>query len=109
MQENLKLGFYCKIWNLLFKKNILNTFYELQNRYVWQKQQVHTAVKLTDFTADFTAGFAWNYNYPLNKNIYIKSDDNNKTDKKQNRLPNKTMYNMVIMFTQIQGTFQLRY
>jgi len=92
MQENLKLGFYCTIWNLLFKKNILNTFYQLQNIYVWQKQQVHTAVKLTDFTADFTAGFAWNYNYPLNKNnIYRKSNDNNKTDNKQNRLPNQTM------------------
>jgi len=91
MQENLKLGFYSTIWNLIFKKNILNTFYQSQNRYVWQKQQVHTAVKLTDFTADFTAGFAWNYNYPLNKNIYRKSNDNNKTDNKQNRLPNKTM------------------
>jgi hypothetical protein len=82
----------------------------MQNRYVWQKQQVHAAIKLTDFTADFTAGFAWKHNYPLNKeNMYRKSNDNNKTDNKQNRLLNKTTKNMVIMFTQIQGTLWLRY
>jgi hypothetical protein len=74
-------------------KNILYTFYKLQNRNIWQKQQVHAAVKLTDFTADFTAGFAWNYNYPLNKkHIYTKSNDNNRTEyNKQNRLPSNTM------------------